>query len=124
MSKPRQPKLTLVSILLTLGAFALFVLATILDFPSYYNTIMMTVGMALLLAAWGIYFLGGRSALKNEAATENVITVIGCRGCDVKEERTFAPGDYIFKELGQCKKCTGKAFIRAIYAVPLKSDER
>jgi len=122
MSKQRQSKFAIISIALTLGAFALFVVATFVDPLSAYSTILMAAGLALLIASWGIYFFGGRTAQKSEEAAENVITVIGCKGCDLREERAFTLGDYVFKELGQCKKCPGNSYIRAIYAVPLKKE--
>jgi hypothetical protein len=122
MSKRRQSRFAIISIALTLGAFALFVLATFVDSLSAYSTVLMTAGLVLLIASWGIYFFGGRTVQRLEEATENVITVIGCQGCDFREERTFTQGDYIFKELGPCKKCPGNSYIRAIYAVPVKKE--
>lgn len=122
MSKRRQSKFAIISIVLTLGAFALFILATFVDTLSDYSPVLMTAGLALLIASWGIYFFGGRSVHKLEEDTENVITVIGCQSCDFREERVFAQGDYIFKELGPCKKCSGSSYIRAIYAVPVKKE--
>ena len=122
LSKQRQSKFAIISIALTLGAFALFIIATFVDPLSTYSPVLMTAGLALLIASWGIYFFGGRTGQKLEEETENVITVIGCQGCDYREERAFTRGDYIFKELGPCKKCPGSSYIRAIYAVPLKKE--
>ncbi len=122
MQKNKQPKIAIISILLTLGAFVLFVLATIVDNLSPYSNILMMAGLALLAASWGVYFIGGRSLQKAEVATENVITVVGCKGCDIREERPFLEGDYVFKEVGPCNKCSGTSYIRAIYAIPIKKD--
>lgn len=122
MSKGRQSRFAIISILLTLGAFALFVLATFVDPLSIYSNALMIAGLVLLVVSWGIYFIGGRSMQRAEVATENVITVIGCKGCDIREERPFSEGDYVFKEVGACKKCAGISYIRAIYAIPIKKD--
>lgn len=122
MQRERQPKFAIISILLTVGAFILFVLATIVDPLSNYSNVLMIAGLALLAASWGIYFIGGRSLQRAEISTENVITVIGCRGCDIREERPFSEGDYVFKEVGPCKKCSGISYIRAIYSIPIKKD--
>lgn len=46
------------------------------------------------------------------------ITVIKCESCDHKEERKFKRGDYIFKQVGKCKKCLGNLYIDDIYVVP------
>ncbi|TDA36984.1 MAG: hypothetical protein DSO08_06255, partial [Candidatus Methanomethylicota archaeon] len=80
MQGDRKPKFAIISILLTFGAFILFVLATIVDPLSTYSNILMVAGLALLAASWGVYFIGGRSLQRTEVATENVITVIGCKG--------------------------------------------
>ncbi|MGQ9759712.1 MAG: hypothetical protein ACUVQ5_03955 [Candidatus Methanomethylicaceae archaeon] len=122
MQKQKQPKFAIISMILTLVAFALFILATFIDPFSPYSNILMVAGISLLAASWGIYFIGGRSLQKAEVMTENVITVIGCKSCDLKEERPFIEGDYVFKEVGACKKCTGPSYIRAIYSIPLKKD--
>lgn len=82
----------------------------------------MMAGLALLAASWGVYFIAGYSSQKSEVTTENVITVISCKSCDLKEERPFSEGDYVFKEVGSCKKCAGTSYIRAIYSIPLKKD--
>jgi hypothetical protein len=121
-SKGRQSKFAVIAIVLTLGALALFIMATYVDLLSAYTPILMITGLILLMASWGIYFFGGRMVKKSEEDGENVITVIGCQGCDFREERGFIQGDYIFKELGPCKKCPGSSYIRAIYAVPIKKE--
>lgn len=116
-TKRRQPKFAIASIILTVAAFIIFVAASFIDPLSEYSSYMMIVGLALLVASWGIYFFAGKPQKAPEEAVETVMTVIGCKGCDVREERAFVAGDYIFKELGQCKKCSGASFIKAIYAV-------
>ena len=93
-SKPKQPKYAALSVIFAVGAIALF---------------------------------AGKPSSKElpedkDKEKENVITVIGCRGCDRREERAFETGDYMFKELGPCAKCSGVSFIKAIYLVPTKKE--
>jgi len=118
--KSRQPTLAIISIALTIVAFILFILATFMESLADYTTLLLTAGLGLLAVSWIIYFFGGRMAPKKEPTPEKVVTVIGCRNCDVREERDFQQGDFIPKELGPCKKCSGKSYIKAIYAVTEK----
>jgi hypothetical protein len=116
-TKNRQPTLAILSIGLTIIAFVLFILATFVPDLVNYSTILLAAGLGLLAVSWAIYIFGGRATAKKEPAVEKVVTVIGCRNCDVREERDFQQGDHIPKELGPCKKCGGKSYIKAIYAI-------
>jgi hypothetical protein len=118
--KNKQSTLAIVSIGLTVIAFVLFILATFVSELANYNTILLGAGLGLLAVSWAIYLLGGRFSQKKEPIPEKVVTVIGCRNCDIREERDFQQGDFIPKELGPCKKCNGKSYIKAIYAVSEK----
>jgi len=120
--RSRQSVLAMVSIGLTIIAFIIFLLASFVAELADYNTILLALGLGLLAVSWAIYIFGSRAASKKEPAEEKVMTVIGCRSCDVREERDFQQGDYIPKELGPCKKCSGKSYIKAIYAVPVKKE--
>ncbi len=120
--RSRQSVLAIVSIALTVIAFIIFLLASFVTQLEDYGTYLLAIGLVLLAVSWVIYIFGGRSASKKEPPVENVITVIGCRDCDVREERPFQQGDFIPKELGPCKKCGGKSYIKGIYAVPVKKE--
>lgn len=120
--RSRQSVLAMVSIGLTVIAFIIFILASFVAELADYNTILLAVGLGLLAVSWAIYILGGRAVSKKEPTEEKVMTVIGCRGCDFREERPFQQGDYIPKEIGPCQKCGGKSYIKAIYAVPVKNE--
>lgn len=122
-SKKKQPTYAMVSIGLTVGAFILFLIASFIDTLDDYSMYLLLAGVVLLVASWGIYFFAGKPTKKEkDEERENVITVIGCRGCDIREERAFQSGDFMFKELGACKKCSGASFIKAIYLIPTKKE--
>jgi predicted membrane channel-forming protein YqfA (hemolysin III family) len=113
----------MMSIALTMAAIVLFLLATLVDSFSTYGIPMMAAGLVLLVTSWAIYFFGERSAKPaKEEPKETVMTVIGCKNCDMREERAFVQVDYIFKDMGPCKKCSGSSYIKAIYAVPIKKE--
>ncbi len=120
--RSRQSVMALISIALTVVAFIIFILASIIESLFNYQMILMAVGLVLLAVSWAIYLIGGRGPSRKEPVEEKVMTVIGCRNCDIREERDFQQGDFIPKELGPCKKCGGKSYIKAIYAIPPKKE--
>ncbi|MEJ5292048.1 MAG: DUF2614 family zinc ribbon-containing protein [Candidatus Methanosuratincola sp.] len=115
-----QKRNTMISIILTLIAFVLFISISIFEELAEMSMMIMIIGVVLLASSWAVYFLTGKPAPKEEV--ENVITVIACRSCGQLEERSFAQGDYIFKDMGQCKKCSGSSFIKSIYSVSPKKE--
>ncbi|MCS7097379.1 MAG: hypothetical protein NZ922_00100 [Candidatus Methanomethyliaceae archaeon] len=117
MEANRRSKISIISMILTMGAFILFLIATVINHS--YSQIIMFGGLALLLASWAIFFFGYKQP---QIPIERVLTIIGCKNCDYKEERQFMEGDYIFKELGPCKKCSGLSYIMGIYSVTIKKE--
>lgn len=123
MPRGRNSMLTIVSISLTALAMLIILLPSLISQLAVYSDEMMFVGLILIASSWGIYFFGGRSGKPQESAPkEAVMTVIGCRNCDVREERPFTPGDFVSKELGPCKKCAGASYVKAIYAIETKKQ--
>ena len=121
-AKRKQSGLVFVSIALTLVAFVILMLASFVEpFMTYSNSLLL-LGLGILAVSWTLYFFGGRSSKSHEPAKESVITVIGCKNCDMREERAFAVGDYIPKDMGPCKKCSGPSYIKAIYSVETKKE--
>jgi len=53
-----------------------------------------------------------------EVEKYHTVTIIKCERCDYREERKFQHGDYIFKQVGTCKKCFGNLYIDDIYVIP------
>jgi len=113
----KKSKISIVSMILTMGAFILFLISTI--FNESYNQVLMFIGIALLMSSWAIFFFGYKQP---QIPSEKILTIIGCRNCDYREERQFMEGDYVFKELGPCKKCSGSSYIMGIYLVTIKKE--
>lgn len=53
-----------------------------------------------------------------EVEKYRTVTIIKCGKCNYREERKFQRGDYIFKQVGTCKKCFGNLYIDDIYVTP------
>lgn len=113
----RRSKISIASMILTMGAFILFLISTIIN--QSYSQILMFTGLALLMASWAIFFFGYKQP---QIPSEKILTVIGCSNCDYREERNFMEGDYVFKELGPCRKCSGSSYIIGIYSVTVKKE--
>ena len=45
-----------------------------------------------------------------------VLTIVVCANCGFKVMRSFVPGDYVPKEVGQCQQCKGSMKVDSIYA--------
>jgi thiol:disulfide interchange protein len=45
-----------------------------------------------------------------------VLSVVLCGSCGFKVVRTFSPGDFITKEVGQCQQCKGPMRVDLIYS--------
>lgn len=82
------------------------------DFSAGYFLIIGFIGLAL-----SIYMLyqTKRSVLRLTIKTPPVLTTIVCQKCAFKNVRDFREGDYIFKEMEPCPKCTDKMVITSIY---------
>ena len=85
--------------------------------------LMIMLGLILMSFVFSFLNVGGRTAYPARAEHQT-LSIIKCRACDFTEIRDFKRGDYIFKEVGDCKECQGKAFIKTIYTVPLTKEKK
>ena len=52
-----------------------------------------------------------------------VLTSVVCANCGFKVMRTFVPGDYVPKEVGQCQQCKGSMKVDLIYSEQPKAKK-
>lgn len=52
-----------------------------------------------------------------------ITTTIECKKCGFKSVREFQRGDYVFKEVEPCQKCTDKMMITAIFREVKEKDK-
>jgi glucan phosphoethanolaminetransferase (alkaline phosphatase superfamily) len=89
------------------------------DYPQFFvYGIMASVGTVLALSS--ITQMRRRMVMLQSLATR-VLSVVLCASCGFKVVRTFTPGDYIAKEVGQCQQCKGTMRVDSIYAEEQKS---
>ena len=53
-------------------------------------------------------------------ATE-VRRLVACEECSVESEGPFQKGDYVFRHVGQCPRCGGQLYVKALYGVDEKT---
>jgi len=117
--------LMIIFIVLALSLTAL-ILATSIYFDQGNGVV---AGYLLLLGFLGValstyvLFQARRRILRLRIETPPIITTIECKKCGFKSVREFQRGDYIFKEVEPCQKCTDKMLITAIFR-EIKEKER
>ena len=79
--------------------------------PLNFNMILLGLLMAALL-----FFLFKMFMPPSKPQEPEVVTVLECVKCKLKEIRMFKRGDYVFKEEGPCKRCGGPMVITKIFA--------
>jgi hypothetical protein len=99
--------LSLTALILSINAF------------SYGNEVaagyLLLVGFLGVALSTYVLFQTRRRMLRLKIEVPTTLTTIECRKCGFKNVREFQRGDYIFKELEPCQKCTDKMMITAIY---------
>ena len=56
-----------------------------------------------------------KGAIAPQVSQFNVVTVEECGKCDFKSLRKFERGDYVFKKVEKCPKCSDSMSITSIY---------
>jgi glucan phosphoethanolaminetransferase (alkaline phosphatase superfamily) len=92
------------------------------EFPQFFMYgIMASVGIVLSVSS--ITQMRRRMVILQTIATKVLSTVV-CASCGFKVVRTFSPGDYVPKEVGQCQQCKGTMRVDLIYAEEPKSKKK
>ena len=122
----RIPSFVLMIIFITLALSLTALISAVSFFTSGEEVI---AGYLLLIGALGLAFstymlLQTRrriSSLRIEVPP--VMSTIECKKCGFKNVREFQRGDYIFKEVEPCQKCTDKMLITAVYREVKEKDK-
>ena len=81
----------------------------------------LTTGVfGIMASAYMLSQFTRRLRLSQRAAPPNIVTVIECRKCGLKQIRKFVNGDYVFKSVENCQKCVDPMLITGIYAEEVK----
>jgi len=108
---------------------ALSLTALILATTAFGQGNEVVAGYLLLLGFLGValstyvLFQARRRILRLRIETPPITTTIECKKCGFKSVREFQRGDYVFKEVEPCQKCSDKMLITAIFR-EVKEKER
>jgi hypothetical protein len=53
-----------------------------------------------------------------------VLRLIVCQSCGVESEGPFSSGDYVFRTVGECPRCKGTLYIKALYSSEAKAGAK
>jgi hypothetical protein len=84
---------------------------------------LLLIGFLGVALSTYVLFQTRRRILRLRIETPQITTTIECKKCGFKSVREFQRGDYIFKEVEPCQKCSDKMLITAIYR-EVKEKER
>jgi len=76
---------------------------------------LLTLGAVML--AFSVYMLLQlrKNVVRLPLGAQKVISTILCQRCGFKSVRDFQRGDYVFKEVEPCPKCSERMMIASIY---------
>jgi len=84
---------------------------------------LLLIGFLGVAASTYVLFQTRRRILRLRIVAPSITTSIECKKCSFKSVREFQRGDYIFKEVEPCQKCSDKMLITAI-SREVKEKER
>jgi len=75
------------------------------------------IGLIALTMSLFTFYQSRRQVSEMKIEIPKVMTTIQCtnKSCDTKTVREFQRGDYVFKELDACQKCSGRQMVTAIF---------
>jgi hypothetical protein len=77
---------------------------------------LIIIGLFALALSAAVLYQTRRRTATMKIDTPKVMTIIECKKCGFKNTREFQRGDYVFKELDACQKCSEeKQMITGIY---------
>ena len=84
---------------------------------------LLLIGFLGVALSTYVLFQTRRRILRLRIVAPSITTTIECKKCGFKSVREFQRGDYIFKEVEPCQKCSDKMLITAI-SREVKEKER
>jgi len=120
-STSQETKISSFVLLIIFVTLALSLTALILSISAFSGDNEIAAGYLLLVGFLGValstyvLFQTRRRIMHLKIEVPTTLTTIECKKCGFKSVREFQRGDYIFKELEPCQKCTDKQMITAIY---------
>ena len=115
--------LMVIFLVLVLSLTALIVWATTYQGNGDVAVFLLIGGFLGVALSTYVLFQTRRRILRLRIVAPSITTTIECKKCGFKSVREFQRGDYIFKEVEPCQKCSDKMLITAI-SREVKEKER
>ena len=87
---------------------------------AFYYGLLGAIGLSISI--YMTYTIGRRRI--SQKPLPKVVTVTECKKCGFKSLKKFEKGDYAFKTVGNCQKCSEPMLVTAIYAEEAKRQGR
>nr|MDO8110804.1 hypothetical protein [Candidatus Sigynarchaeota archaeon] len=117
---PRKSKISLKSVLKALGTMAVVVTGLYLINLNTGDTTSWAAGFMMLCV--GSTLINYRAPSKKKIKQVYSIYKCSVASCGIKELHEFKEGDYVYKTIGPCFKCSGSLYIDQIFAVLTKAE--
>ncbi len=118
--QPRKSKFSWKGTLKGLGIMVIIIAGLYMLNNGWGNTALMTGGFILMCT--GSTLMNWHPQKKKKIKTVYSIYKCSVAACGVKELHEFKEGDYVFKTIGPCFKCSGSLYIDQIFAVQSKPE--
>ena len=76
---------------------------------------LLIIGLIAMALSLYVMIQSRKRVAEMKIEAPKVMTTIECRKCGFKSLREFQRGDFVFKEMEPCQKCSEKMLITAIY---------
>lgn len=87
--------------------------------PYPYNLILYALALIAFISLLVLLRRSYRGIPPIEAT--EVRRLVACDACGVESEGPFEKGDYVFRQVGQCPRCSGQLYIKALYGIDEKA---
>lgn len=77
--------------------------------------LLALVGMFAIVLSFVILYQNRKRLVSTKNMSPKVMTTVECKKCGTKNVREHQRGDFVFKEVGPCQKCSDQQLITAIF---------
>jgi predicted ferric reductase len=105
----------IVLIVLALAIVALVSAAYMYESNMQFAVFLLATGVIAMGLSVYVMFQSRKRVAHMKIEAPKVMTTIECKKCNFKSVREFQRGDFVFKNLEPCEKCSENKLITAIY---------
>ncbi len=106
----------IIAIVIVLAVFTLLLCGVLLT--TGYTVaagIFALLGVIAIASAGAVLYQNRRQTTAKKNEPPKVMSIIECKSCGTKSSREHQRGDFVFKDVGACQKCSGRQVITGIF---------